>query len=160
MAFTPGDVVQITANPKHQLYGMFGLVTGASQNGGVLVFLNFGPNYNDPQTRMQGIRFSFREDELTKIGVCAANLDIAKINETCDRAQKAAQEENPELVILIKHAEEARKWNHLPFGSTEAREHGCVCGEIRNPDCFLHGHTLEEVKRASRMLDNIFDVDK
>lgn len=160
MTFTPGDVVQITANPKHQLYGMFGLVTGHASNGGVLVFLNFGPNYNDPKTRMQGIRFVCRADEITKIGVCAADLDIAKINDTCDRAQKAAQRDNPELVILIQHAEEARKWSHLPFGSDEARAHGCTCGEVRNPDCFLHGHTLEEVTRASRMLDNIFDVEK
>ena len=160
MTFEPGDVVQITANPKHELHGMFGLVTGTSANGNIMVFLNFGPRFNDPETRMQGIRFAFREEEITKIGVTAAKLNIAKINKTCDNAQKAVQETNPELVILIKHAEEARKWKHLPFGSAEAREHGCVCAEVRNPDCFLHGHTLEEVKRASRTIENIFDADR
>ncbi|MBS1954949.1 MAG: hypothetical protein JST89_12230 [Cyanobacteria bacterium SZAS-4] len=160
MTFEPGDVVQITKNPKHDLYGMFGLVTGVSDNGSYMVFLNFGPKYSAPETRIQGIRFTFSEDEITKIGVNAAKLDIAKINKNCDNAQKAVQAANPDLVILIKHAEEARKWKHLPFGSPEAKEHGCVCGEVRNPDCFLHGHTLEEVKRASRVIENIFDVDK
>jgi hypothetical protein len=160
MTFTPGDIVQITANPKHELYGMLGLVTGLADNGNVLVFFNFGPKYNDPSTRMQGIRFACKPDEVTKIGVSAAKLNIAKINRACDNAQIAVQEANPELVILIKHAEEARKWKHLPYGSEEARQHGCVCGDVRNPDCFLHGHTLEEVQRASRSIDNIFDVEK
>ena len=101
MTFEPGDVVQITANPKHELHGMFGLVTGISDNGNVMVFMNFGPKYNDPKTRMQGIRFGFRVDEITKIGVTAAKLNIAKINKICDNAQKAVQEANPDLVILI-----------------------------------------------------------
>lgn len=160
MTFEIGDVVQVTKNPKHDLYGMFGLVTGISENGSYSVFLNLGPKYNDPNLRMQGIRFKFNEDELAKIGVNAAKLDIAKINRDCDNAEKAVRASHPDLVILIQHAEEARKWKHLPFGSQEAKEHGCVCAEVRNPDCFLHGHTVEEVKRASRSIENIFDVDK
>lgn len=52
--------------------------------------------------------------------------------------RRALIKNDTQMLARLATAEEANKWKHLPVGSPQAKEHGCVCDEVRSRDCLLH----------------------
>lgn len=61
---------------------------------------------------------------------------------------------DPKVQALLKQAEDARTYRNLEPGCGEALALGCICVDVRDENCKIHGFTMRECFQAIQAIED------